>query len=75
MSQPARCALRQATDLSKDCGGTMSVKRSIIAPAILMLSTAGSIAAGTVATVATTSAPAAAVASAPQAQPAFLYRG
>ena len=53
----------------------MSVKRSIIAPAILMLSTAGSIAAGTVATVAITSAPAAAVASAPQAQPAFLYRG
>jgi hypothetical protein len=52
----------------------MSVKRTIIAPAILMLSAAGSIAAGTAATVATTSASTAVVASAPHAQPAFLYR-
>lgn len=52
----------------------MSVKRTIIAPAILMLSAAGSVAAGTAATVATTAAPSAVVASAPHAQPAFFYR-
>ena len=53
----------------------MSVKRTIIAPAILVLSTAGSIAAGTAATVATTSTTGAVVISAPAMQPAFLYRG
>ena len=53
----------------------MSVKRTIIAPAILMLSTAGSVAVGTAATVASTSASSAVVVAAPHAQPAFLYRG
>ena len=53
----------------------MSVKRTIIVPAILTLSAAGSILAGTAATVATATTSAAVVASAPAAQPAFLYRG
>ena len=52
----------------------MSIKRTAIVPAILALSTAGSILAGTTATILATSAPAtAAVAAA--AKPAHIYEG
>ena len=67
-------ALRQAADLIRRCGETMSIKRTAIVPAILALSTAGSILAGTTATVLATSVPAtAAVAAA--AKPAHIYEG
>ena len=62
-------ALRQAADLCRRRGGTMSIKRTIIIPAILTLSTAGSIVAASSATVVATSAPTAAMA------PAYLYHG
>jgi hypothetical protein len=53
----------------------MSVKRTAILPAILALSTAGSILAGTAATVLATTAPAAATATAVKAGPNYIYRG
>jgi hypothetical protein len=53
----------------------MSVNRKIIIPAILSLSTAGSILAGSAATVLAASAPATAAATASAAAPAFVYRG
>ena len=52
----------------------MRVKRSIIIPAILALSAAGSVVAGSAASVATTSAPAVAVA-AHAAHPDMLFHG
>src|ERR1700743_520602 len=63
-------ALRQATDHRKDRGGTMSIKRTIIVPAILTLSTAGSIPAASPAAVLPTQAP-----SVVGAAPAYLYHG
>jgi hypothetical protein len=53
----------------------MSVKRTIIIPAILSLSAAGSILAGSTATLLATQAPAAVTATAPVKAPAFVYRG
>ncbi len=54
----------------------MLLKRNIIIPAILMLSTAGSILAGTAATLVTTQAPAAVVAtSSSSMHPNFVYDG
>ena len=53
----------------------MSVKRKVILPALLSLSTAGSILAGSTAIVLTSSAPAAVAASASAARPDFLYHG
>jgi hypothetical protein len=53
----------------------MSVKRTIIVPAILTLSTAGSIVAGTAASVAISSASPAASTTVVAMAPAYLYRG
>lgn len=53
----------------------MSVKRNIIIPAILSLSTAGSILAGSTAVVLTSQAPVTVAASASAMKPAFLYHG
>jgi hypothetical protein len=53
----------------------MSVKRKVILPALLSLSTAGSILAGSTAIVLTSSAPAAVAASASAARPGFIYHG
>ena len=53
----------------------MRIRRSIIVPAILTLSTAGSIVAGTAATLAATQAPAAVVATASSVHPNFVYDG
>lgn len=53
----------------------MPVKRNIIIPAILALSTAGSVLAGSAATVLVTQAPAAVAATASAKQPDFLYHG
>jgi hypothetical protein len=53
----------------------MSVKRKVILPALLSLSTAGSILAGSTAIVLTSTAPAAVAASAAAARPAYLYHG
>jgi hypothetical protein len=55
-------------------GEIMSIKRTTIIPAILALSTAGSILAGTAATVLATAAPAAVTATA-AARPAHFYEG
>lgn len=52
----------------------MPIKRTIIIPAILALSTAGSILAGSAATLAT-QAPAAVAATATAKQPGFVYHG
>ncbi len=52
----------------------MSIKRTIIIPAILTLSTAGSILAGTAATLAVTQAPAVAATSSSM-HPNFVYDG
>jgi hypothetical protein len=52
----------------------MSIKRSTIIPAILALTTAGSILGGTAATVLATAAPAAVTATA-AARPAHFYEG
>jgi hypothetical protein len=76
-----RCAGRtkscgQAADLCRLCGGIMSVKRTIIIPAILTLSMAGSILAGSAVSLATATAPTAVVAAAASsAHPDFLYQG
>ena len=67
--------LRQAADLCRRRGGIMSVKRNVIIPAILTLSTAGSILAGSAATVLATSAPSAVAVSATAMKPAFVYHG
>jgi hypothetical protein len=53
----------------------MSVKRKVILPALLSLSTAGSILAGSTAIVLTSTAPAAVAASASAARPAYIYHG
>jgi len=53
----------------------MSLKRNIIIPAILSLSTAGSILAGTTAVVLTSSAPAAVASSAHATRPLWIYEG
>ena len=63
-------ALGQATDHSKHRGGTMSIKRSIIVPAILTLSAAGSVAAAS-----STVALSAATPSVVAASPAYLLHG
>ena len=60
-------APKQVVDLVRRHGEIMSLKRTIIIPAILTLSTAGSILAGTAATVAATQAPTAVVATASSA--------
>jgi hypothetical protein len=52
----------------------MPIKRTIIIPAILALSTAGSVLAGSAAVLAT-QAPAAVAATAAAKQPAFVYHG
>jgi hypothetical protein len=51
----------------------MSVKRTIIIPAILALSTAGSILAGSAATLLATQAPAAVVATASSMKPNYVH--
>ena len=51
----------------------MSIKRSTIVPAILALATAGSILAGSAATVLATTAPAAVTATAAAKKPAHIY--
>ncbi len=53
----------------------MSIKRSTLIPAILALTTAGSILGGTAATVLATTAPAAVTATAAAARPAHIYEG
>lgn len=53
----------------------MSVTRKVIIPAILSLSTAGSILAGSTAVVLTSQAPATVAASASSMRPDFLYHG
>lgn len=53
----------------------MRLKRSIILPAVLALSTAGSVLAGSAASMAATAAPAAAVATAAHVKPDFVYQG
>jgi hypothetical protein len=53
----------------------MSVKRKIILPAILSVSTLGSILGGSAAMVMNSAAPAAVAASAHQMKPDFLYHG
>jgi hypothetical protein len=53
----------------------MSIKRTTIIPAILALSTAGSILAGSAATVLATTAPAAVTATAASAKPAHVFEG
>jgi len=53
----------------------MSIKRTIIIPTILALSTAGSILAGSAASLLATQAPSAAVITASAAKPDYLYHG
>ena len=53
----------------------MPIKRTIIIPAILALSTAGSILAGSAATLATTAAPSAVVATTSHMRPTYVYHG
>jgi hypothetical protein len=67
-------ALRQAADLCRSWGKIMTIKRISIIPAILALSTAGSILAGSAATVLATTAPAAVTATA-AARPAHIFEG
>jgi hypothetical protein len=50
-------AMQQAADLCKPHGGIMRIRRTIIIPAILALSAAGSILAGSAVPVATAQAP------------------
>jgi hypothetical protein len=54
---------------------TRRITRRVIVPAILTLSTAGSIVAGTATSITATSASSAVVASAPAHSPDYLYRG
>ena len=53
----------------------MSVKRTIIIPVILTLSTAGSVLAGSAVSLATATTPTAVVAAASHAHPDYLYQG
>ena len=53
----------------------MPIKRTVIIPAILALSTAGSVMAGSAATLLATQAPAAVAATASAKAPNFVYRG
>ena len=53
----------------------MPIKRTIIIPALLTLSTAGSVLAGAAVSLATTSAPAAVVATASSMHPDYVYHG
>lgn len=53
----------------------MSVKRKVIIPLLLSLSTAGSVAAGTTAIVLTSQAPAVVGAAASHMKPDFVYEG
>jgi len=75
-----RCAGRtkscgQAADLVRRHGEIMPLKRTIIIPAILTLSTAGSILAGSAATLLATQAPTAVVATASSVKPNYVYEG
>jgi hypothetical protein len=54
-------------------GEIMHLKRTVIIPAIMALSAAGSVLAGSAVTIAATSAPSAVVASAPSVHPDYLY--
>lgn len=65
----------QAADLFRRRGGIMSVKRTIIIPVILTLSTAGSVLAGSAVSLATATTPTAVVAAASHAHPDYLYQG
>ena len=67
--------LRQAADLVIRHGEIMRIKRAIILPAILTLSTAGSVLAGTAMTLAATSAPGAVVATASYVHPDYVHNG
>jgi hypothetical protein len=53
----------------------MRIRRSVIVPAIMALSAAGSVLAGSAATLAATAAPSAAVVTASSARPDFVYHG
>lgn len=53
----------------------MRIRRTIIIPAIMALSAAGSVLVGSAATLAATAAPSAAVATATHMKPDFLYHG
>ena len=53
----------------------MLLKRTIIIPALLTLSTAGSVLAGTAVSLVATSAPSAVVASTSSMHPSFVYEG
>ncbi len=53
----------------------MFIKRTIIIPAIIALSAAGSVLAGSAVTLAATSAPGAVVATGPSVHPDFVYNG
>lgn len=53
----------------------MRIRRTIIIPAIMALSAAGSVLAGSAATLAATAAPSAAVATASSIKPNFVYHG
>ncbi len=53
----------------------MRVRRTIIIPAIMALSAAGSVLAGSAATLAATATPSAVVATASSVHPDFLYHG
>ena len=53
----------------------MTIKRTIIVPAIMALSAVGSVLAGSAVTMAATSAPSAAVATASYVHPDYLYNG
>ena len=53
----------------------MRIRRTIIIPALLTMSTAGSVLAGTAMSSVATSAPSAVVASASSMHPSFVYEG
>lgn len=65
----------RAADLARSRGGIMTIKRTIIVPAIMALSAVGSVLAGSAVTMAATSAPSAAVATASYVHPDYLYNG
>ena len=68
--------MQQAADLCRHRGGIMRIGRKIIIPAILALSAAGSIAAGSAIPAVAAQAPSVqVVAGAPSAHPNFFYRG
>ena len=53
----------------------MTIKRTVIIPAIMALSAVGSVLAGSAVTLAATSAPSAVVATAPHVHPDWVYNG